>query len=468
MATKITNDNIVGMDASKLTGSLPAGMAPATDLSLLEMNQALLAFKIASSNQLSQFKMVDQVIDEYQDMTGIDTTNSLQEVLNGSNSNKYISGGQGGGSPTTAVKSYTGANQAWVVPGGVTTITLKLWGAGGGSGGGGAAIGGGGGFIQEDIVVSGGETLNIKVGGGGQRIVNGASRKGGGGGWTSIDRAGTFLAGAGGGGGGGDSQAGGAGGGTTGADGVAGSGGGEGHGGTQSAGGAGGTTNTNGTAGSLGTGGRAGVGSAVDATGGYNGGGLGDGDNQSWTAGGGGAGYYGGGGASNGGGGGGSSYAPTGTNTQASAGTVANSSDSDYQAGTGDGGTPNNNGEHGAAVLIYTGTIVDDLVLQSTATTAEAVPTTADLVVLIEDSAGTATLNTDIKGYISRDGSAFSNAVTFVDEGDWGTNKRILVARNVDISGIASGTSMKYKLTTHNQVASSKETHIHATSLAWS
>ena len=87
---------------------------------------------------------------------------------------------------------------------------------------------------------------------------------------------------------------------------------------------------------------------------------------------------------------------------------------------------------------------------------------------LIEDGAGTATVNTDIKGYISRDGSAFSSAVTFVDEGDWGTNKRILVARNVDISGIASGTAMKYKLTTHNQSASSKETRIHATSLAWS
>ena len=107
------------------------------------------------------------------------------------------------------------------------------------------------------------------------------------------------------------------------------------------------------------------------------------------------------------------------------------------------------------------------ITLQSTATTAESAPTTADLVVLIEDSAGTATLNTDIKGYISRDGSAFSSAVTFVDEGDWGTNKRILVARNVDISGITSGTSMKYKLTIHNQVANSKETRIHATSLAW-
>ena len=91
----------------------------------------------------------------------------------------------------------------------------------------------------------------------------------------------------------------------------------------------------------------------------------------------------------------------------------------------------------------------------------------ADLVVLIEDASGTATINTDIKAKVSRDGSAFSGYVTFVDEGDWGTNKRILVAREVDISGITSGTSMKYKIETLNQSAGSKETRIHATSLAW-
>ena len=450
------------MSLTKVTSNVIAdGTIPST--APLEYNQAILAFKIASSNQLAKFNMVDQVIDEYQDATGIDAGNSTNESAGGSGTSKYYFGGTVG-SPTTTVKSYTGANQTFTVPSGVSTITFKAWGAGGGSGGDGNANGGGGGFVQEDISVTSGETLNVKVGGGGQRVVDGASRKGGGGGWTSIDRSGTFLAGAGGGGGAGDSTTthGGAGGGATGADG--GGSGGQGLGGTQSAGGAAGT---GGTAGSAGTGGRAKTGSAVDATGGYNGGGLGDGDNATWTAGGGGGGYYGGGGAGDGGGGGGSGYAPTGTNTQASGHTVANGSDSDYQAGTGDGGTPTSNGEHGAAVLIYTATTAQDLTLQSTATTAESAPTSADLVVLIEDASGTATANTDIKGYISRDGSAFSSAVTFVDEGDWGTNKRILVARNVDISGIASGTSMKYKLTTHNQSAGSKETRIHATSLAW-
>ncbi len=138
--------------------------------------------------------------------------------------------------------------------------------------------------------------------------------------------------------------------------------------------------------------------------------------------------------------------------------------------GTKQGGNTSSTGGSGVVIIrrpVSATTSGADLTLQSVATTAESAPTTADLVVLIEDGAGTATVNTDIKGYVSRDGSAFSSAVTFIDEGDWGTNKRILVARNVDISGITSGTSMKYKLTTHNQSASSKETRIHATSLAW-
>jgi hypothetical protein len=157
------------------------------------------------------------------------------------------------------------------------------------------------------------------------------------------------------------------------------------------------------------------------------------------------------------------------------AGTLSNSGSITAAGGVGNNVTATNAGPGGdggdgvtTTIPIVTTTYnISDLTLQSEATTAETVPTSADLVVLIEDGAGTATVNSDIKGYVSRNGSAFSSAVTFVDEGNWGTNKRILVARNVDISGITSGTSMKYKLTTHNQVASSKETKIHATSLAW-
>jgi len=88
--------------------------------------------------------------------------------------------------------------------------------------------------------------------------------------------------------------------------------------------------------------------------------------------------------------------------------------------------------------------------------------------VLIEDSgSGTADLASDIKAKVSRDGSAFTGYVTFTDEGNWGTDKRILRSNDIDLTGVTSGTSMKYKIETFNQSAGVKETRIHATSLAW-
>jgi hypothetical protein len=469
--TKVTDAmrNVTTVDGTKISGAVPSGALTNVDLSKLEYNQAILAFKIASSNQLAKFSMVDQVIDEYQDATGIDAGASTNESAGGATTAKYYDASVPA-SPSTVVKSYTGANQTFVVPSGVTTINFIAWGAAGG-GGRASGIGGGGGFIEGDVTVTAGETLNVKVGGGGVYADNGGgSTQGGGGGGTGIYRSSTVLAIAGAGGGGqsngGAAGKGGAGGGTTGGtagvySGTAATGG------TQSAGG---TPGTGGGSGSLNQGGNAADAAATDGTGGYNGGGKGDGDNASWTAGGGGGGYY--GGASGGvagsyGSGAGGSSLTAGTNTQAAAstGVVANAGHANYQSGTGNGATEAS-GQHGAAVIKYTGVTVSNLTLQSVATTAESAPTTADLVVLIEDNAGTATINTDIKAKVSRDGSAFSGYVTFVDEGDWGTNKRILVARNIDISGIATGVAMKYKIETLNQSAS-KETRIHATSLAW-
>jgi len=109
-----------------------------------------------------------------------------------------------------------------------------------------------------------------------------------------------------------------------------------------------------------------------------------------------------------------------------------------------------------------------DLTLISTTTTAENTATRADLVFLLEE-VGSNTLGTDIKAYVSRNGNAnYSSSLTLVDEGDWGTNKRIITARDIDISGLAGTTSMRYKITTHNTSEGSKEAKIHAVSLGWS
>lgn len=220
---------------------------------------------------------------------------------------------------TDVTFSYTGAQQTWVVPAGITSVTVDLYGAGGVGGSPGK-----GGRVQTTLAVTPGETLYLYVGGtksGTTGGFNGGANAGsesgpfiasdGGGGASDIRQGGAALSNrvivAGGGGGGTPSANGGMGGTTTGqAGGNANTDGFGGGGGTPSAGGAGGvgTTGIDGSAGSLGNGG---------------GGGNGSGDGQG--GGGGGGGYYGGGGGEGGdtanpgagGGGGGSSFAGTGT-----------------------------------------------------------------------------------------------------------------------------------------------------------
>ena len=111
-------------------------------------------------------------------------------------------------------------------------------------------------------------------------------------------------------------------------------------------------------------------------------------------------------------------------------------------------------------------TSAGNMTLVSNATTAGAVPTKSDLIILMDNNVGTATINTDVKGFISRDNGSNFTEVTFVDEGSYGGNTKILVAHDVDISSQPSGTSMKYKIQTLNQ-SGSKITKIAAVSLGW-
>jgi hypothetical protein len=493
--TKATIEALgIGLPAANLTGNvdiarLPAGVlnsnVPATDTSQLEMNQAILAFKIASSNQLSKFSMVDQMIDEYQDATGIDAGASTNEYIGGLGTGKFM----GGGVSVTPSTSSTGSvTSAGTVDGDYTYYQWNSGSAGtyttnyaqdyeylviGGGGGGGGDNGGGGGAggyrTATGFSVPSGTVTGITVGAAGSRgSGHGYAGMGGNsvfstitslGGGYGIAGSGTQNAAVGGSGGGGTQN-------RPGAAGTSGQGNAGGSSNATDSGGAGGggagavgenTTASTG-ANSVGDGGD-GLTSSITGTAVTRGGGGGGGANQSSGSDYGSGGSGGGGDGDPGGGGGNQSFQNGIANTGGGGGGGGQSA----SASGGDGGT--------GIVIIRRPTIHiipgDNLTLQSTATTAESAPTTADLVVLIEDGAGTATVNTDIKGFVSRNGSAFSSAVTFVDEGDWGTNKRILVARNIDISGITTGTAMKYKLTTHNQSASSKETRIHATSLAW-
>jgi hypothetical protein len=264
--------------------------------------------------------------------------------------------------------TYTGGSQNFVVPAGVTSISVKAWGGGGASRTA-SRYGGGAGFAYTELTVTPGETLTILVAGGGMATFaiydpdpqpseggyNGGGLGGAdgnscgagcfetmygasGGGMSEVKRAGASLIIAAGGGGAGQSSSGGEGGGLNG-----------------NSGGASGTC-TGGGRGDQSSGGSGGGGSATAGSASLGG----KGGNAPVQGGGGGAGYFGGGGGSFGagglscGGGGGSSYT-TGTNSltiSGSGSSAGKNSDTNYAGAAGRGGT-NTDGNPGRVVISY-------------------------------------------------------------------------------------------------------------------
>ena len=106
---------------------------------------------------------------------------------------------------------------------------------------------------------------------------------------------------------------------------------------------------------------------------------------------------------------------------------------------------------------------LDNMTLISENVSAEVDPDGARIVILEEDVSSIA-LNTDLKAYASKDDGATWAQITLENEGDYDASKRILVGNaDLAVSGIGAGTDMVYKLTTHNE----KNLKIHATSLRW-
>ena len=106
-----------------------------------------------------------------------------------------------------------------------------------------------------------------------------------------------------------------------------------------------------------------------------------------------------------------------------------------------------------------------NMTLLSNAYTAQAAPTTARIIMDEYTSTGSATVNTDIKAYASRDSGTNYTQITLADQGTIETNHRLL-SGSVDISGQPYGTAIKYKIETLNQ-SGSKITRLYGTSMAW-
>jgi len=320
--------------------------------------------KISVTSYMQTYSSISEAAADGWTITRATNTSALtfvQTVSDITNANKPL------------VFNCTGADQTYVVPAGVTSLTVKMWGAGGGAGSYGGwncgYVGGGGGYSNGTIAVTPGSTYYIVVGrggqggtssqlatcygGGGRSCVSSDCRYCGGGGGRSAFRntANTAdLMTAGGGGGGGATSGnnnylhrGGAGGGATGQNGENQYNGSpyHGYGGSQVGGGAGGTgASRTGIAGS-------------QYQGGYPGG-------AESYGGGGGGGWYGGGGGSYhsymSGGGGGSGYisgagVSNATTTTGNYEIPAGVSDPYYRPGVGIGGRGSGGGD-GMVVII--------------------------------------------------------------------------------------------------------------------
>ena len=81
---------------------------------------------------------------------------------------------------------------------------------------------------------------------------------------------------------------------------------------------------------------------------------------------------------------------------------------------------------------------------------------------LYEEDVDSITLDTDIKGYVSRDGGTTYTQTPLVEDATYEAGKRIL-SGSVDISGQPAGSNMKYKVETLNN----KNLKLHGASLLW-
>lgn len=446
----------------------------AVDTTGIQTDIAILGFKVAANGSLAKYDLVDQTIDDFQDATGIDagaSTNAVRHAANYYVGQTVSTPTASGGTVTTygdyTIHSFLSGTTSYTTDA-VQDIDIFIVAGGGGGGGHDGGAGGAGGVraLAAQSVGTGGAT--VVVGGGGSGTATQGGQAGDGSNSSVAISGGSTLAATGGGGGGSENAEGrtggsGGGGGQNGYAGAAGNAGSyspvEGYGGGTGSGAATGY-------GGGGGGGTSEVGTNADGTG--NNGHGGDGIQNDWrtsvNV------YYGGGGggagrnsAGSGGDGGGGNGAVTGQNggagTANTGGGGGGGADSGYTGGA---------GGSGIVVLrrLTTTTERDNLTLVSNATAAETTATKGDLVMTYTDAAGTATVNTDIKGWVSRDNGTTYTQFTLADEGDTGGHT-ILTAHDLDISGQPSGSTMRYKITTHNQSAA-KETRIQAVSLGWS
>ena len=169
-------------NASNLSsGSVPLaqlGNAPETDLGPTEDDIAVLGFQVAAASDLAKYSLRDQIVDTFQDATGVDASASTNEVRDATG--KYYEGGSSitptvtGGTITTdgaytVHKFLTGAN---LVTDTAQSYDVLVVGGGGGAGRRHGGGGGAGGLIYISGYSVTAATHAVVVGAGGTGATN--------------------------------------------------------------------------------------------------------------------------------------------------------------------------------------------------------------------------------------------------------------------------------------------------------
>ncbi len=506
-SAKITDGTIVNADLNACAAVTASKTLVGTtsEVANANMNVALLGFKMAVTESLTVFNLVDGVVDEFHSEDGTDEGEGSNDLYNTSD-DYYINSTQPDGQSLTYSAGFSingvteedtseagsnpsyasGTNFTYTVPTGITALGINVWGAGSSGNG---NSGGGGGFASGTLAVTASQSIRGSAGEGGSANTSP----------MSPSPSGAFT-------GGGNSEGphGGGAGGLAFVGGVdlpeqtsdkspyqpqmyvvAGSGGvgycgpyGGGGGGLTGCAGNSQTEQTNNRPCSANSGGggdqeQGGQGSTDSTFPAQSGAALQGGNSHPTRGGGGGAGYFGGGGAGgtpggNGAGGGGSSYYGhpqiTSGSTEEAGGTESGgATNPNYVADTSEGQTGTTAGEDGYVLLTASApATATSTTIVSNAFTASSTPSSSRIVVFEEDVASP-TLNTDVIAQISRDGGTTFTTVTLADEGYVsGTSGQRILSGTATISGQPSGTSMRWKLTLANN-----SVKIHGVSLAW-
>ena len=447
------------------SGSVPLaqlGNVPAANTEDVDDDLATLGFNIAATDSLAKYNLVNQIVDAFEDASGVDAGSSTNEVRD--SSGKYYSGTV---AEVPATVETFNANGTYTSSATTTSVDWLVV-AGGGGGGHNIGSGGGAGGYRTGVSfpVTASTAYPITVGGGGagsggsspgtsgsNSVFSTITSAGGGGGGSRPDP--TQAAGSGGSGGGGSS------------DGDVGNGG---AGNTPAITPVSGETTTvqgypgTGNATGSGAGGGGASAASVLTEGGA------DGLSNSIS---GSAVYYAGGGGS-----GGSASNPPDANQVAGLGGggagQANAAGGVGTANTGGGGGGGNNspgngyaGGSGIVIISYETGVYTDMTLVSNLTAAQAAPTKGDIVFTYSNGAGTAVINTNITAEISADNGSTWTAFTLTSQGTTGGHTILTSHDQTITSTITAPYNMKYRIKTLVQ-SISMQTRIHAVSLGWS